>query len=1254
MPHIERPDGLRLSFPAEWEVVDAPREHRAGTRGAGRFQPRPLLDMEEDPLVEALSRLGMEPVASEELRPGPAARTRGAPATQGDITLRIPVPPGEEAVVLVESDGVYAWSLPEEPRATAPGATRRTRGMHAAEPAERTFRVRLPEGPSAPPPRTRGLIGDAVIGRVRTWVLRFAARAVTGRVVSYLESDVQTGPVMLAGRDVNSWLPLGELDLPPDRPARLLLLLHGTFSSTRGAYGSLAATPWGRQLLGRTGAYDAVLGFDHRSLAVAPRQNAIELLDFIRMLGAAHPPRLDIVSHSRGGLVYRSLAEQVLPGMPAEARPRLERAVFVGVPNAGTTLADADNWRDFIDLYTNIALGACRFIGRLPQATAVTTVLAELIQGIGGLVRALAEQALESGDVPGLSALRPDGDFLRELNRTQDGQPRADATFYCAVTSEFRASLGEPHAPPELPRRLLMGLVDRVADRVLGEANDLVVNTASMTAIDGGGAWIKDRLHFDHSPHIYHTNYFARPEVVNALTRWLDLGGETITLAPVLRLPARVDTDISVLPAWATVGELVDLLRSDQPAWIVLRRPHEGRMLSYAYRRDELEQKLGRLEPDAVLRSALDLCEDRASPDCGAPDAAGAEPGDAAANGEPTAGRVVVLEGGAPVGVIAPGDLRTRSADVLVTEAERAAPVPKMEPAAPAPAVEAAPPPMAPAPASGPASRRTRSAGRTTRRARPAPAPQPGEAKGTAEPEAAPAEPARPSARRAPERKATVHFQAEMEDTVAVGETTPVLFTVSREAIEHAAGGAVARADTEVETDRKLSVMVRPRKNFKVAGDWQAEADVPAIGAPVDLYFDVVATHEGPGEVWVVVRQGQTRELAVMKLCATIVTERPRRRGVSHAEARSAEAPAGERPLCQLRIFERDNGDRICHDYELQIPGRVLEIFSSRPMKTDRASYVARLYEQIEERWLSSSQDVADFVQELREMGGTLFDELFPPELQRALWENRDALKSIQVISTEPFIPWELVHLKEPGEPLPDESLFLAELGLVRWLHGSWFPDVIRLRPERVRYVVPDYPHPDDKLPEARAERRFLERTFDAQEVEPQPAAVRKLLRGPGAFDLLHFACHGVADSGDIGHAALLLEGRVEGGNVIPSSIDVATVRETSRLRDEAGNRPLVVLNACQVGRLGFSLTRVGGFAEAFLRRGAGAFIGSLWSVGDRSARVFTETLYDALKEGMALAPASAKARAAAAKEGDASWLAYAVYGHPELRVEGF
>jgi CHAT domain-containing protein len=221
----------------------------------------------------------------------------------------------------------------------------------------------------------------------------------------------------------------------------------------------------------------------------------------------------------------------------------------------------------------------------------------------------------------------------------------------------------------------------------------------------------------------------------------------------------------------------------------------------------------------------------------------------------------------------------------------------------------------------------------------------------------------------------------------------------------------------------------------------------------------------------------------------------------------------------------------------------------------------------------------------------------------------------------------------------------------VRWLHGSWPPDRLRLRD--VRYVIPDYPVETYVLPNAADERQFLEQELGAKPVTPQFKDVRDLLATPDGFDVVHFACHGDNDPEQI-DARLMLQGRTEGNQYFPSLLQATVVSAVSRFA-ENGRRPIVVLNACQVGSQRLGLTTLGGFAQAFLGAGAGAFVAPLWSVGDREANVFARTFYSTLKAGKSMSEAAITAREAARAQpqADASWLAYAVYGYPHAQVEG-
>ena len=501
---------------------------------------------------------------------------------------------------------------------------------------------------------------------------------------------------------------------------------------------------------------------------------------------------------------------------------------------------------------------------------------------------------------------------------------------------------------------------------------------------------------------------------------------------------------------------------------------------------------------------------------------------------------------------------------------------------------------------------------------------------------------------------ATCHVRAEMDATMVVDRTATVEVIVSREAIGGAIHEAAAEGAAEVDSGRRLIIQVLPKTNVEVVGESRAEIDVPASGEPQTVYFDIRPTDQGQGSLWVVARQGQL-PLVTLKLTASVTATGSSARSTSRQSAKSyaSGAPELSEPLHQLRISQAERGGSIYYEYELEAPALdLLDRYESRPITGDPQKYVNSLYKRIEDRWLSTNQDVEEFTQELREFGGELLDELMPDALQEVLWANRRRFTSIQVLATEPFIPWELVHLRQPGKPLPREMRFLGQMGLVRWLYDSgWPPDHLQVRPKRARYVIPDYPDQRYVLPEAKAEREFLEKAFGATAVDPQPTPVRELISTKGGFDLLHFAGHGAAETDAITEARLLLQGRMEDGQYIEAPFTTTTVNNRANLTAADGSRPLVVLNACQAGRLGYALTGIGGFAQAFLNGGAGAFIGTLWSVGDAPARVFTETFYRKMLDGATVAESTIASRERARADGDATWLAYAVYAHPHARL---
>ena len=82
--------------------------------------------------------------------------------------------------------------------------------------------------------------------------------------------------------------------------------------------------------------YDAVIAFDHPTLATGPDEN----VDWLARWLAEVPSEVtfDVVAHSRGGLVGRVLAERAAD-VGLSGKVTVRNFVMVASPNAGTVLA---------------------------------------------------------------------------------------------------------------------------------------------------------------------------------------------------------------------------------------------------------------------------------------------------------------------------------------------------------------------------------------------------------------------------------------------------------------------------------------------------------------------------------------------------------------------------------------------------------------------------------------------------------------------------------------------------------------------------------------------------------------------------------------------------------------------------------------------------------------------------------------------------------------------------------------------------
>lgn len=505
---------------------------------------------------------------------------------------------------------------------------------------------------------------------------------------------------------------------------------------------------------------------------------------------------------------------------------------------------------------------------------------------------------------------------------------------------------------------------------------------------------------------------------------------------------------------------------------------------------------------------------------------------------------------------------------------------------------------------------------------------------------------------RLPSTGVEVMLSAETEAEIDVGATMLVAFQVelASEAVPLAvAQQAIATADELIAVS--LSV---DSDAVQIVREQSRTVDPPAPGQVRTGFFRVKAFRPGVVRLAVAFRQGGT-ELGVIGLVVEVVQAGARSERAQSSVAAAPRDTADDDKLL-LTVKRVQKGEEIYYEYFLTserlglVHGPRSKSLLDRgggPAATELA-FIERIYDRVTKE-LKSRDDLRQLQREARALGANLCQELFDPEVAKVLWPLRGRINAIQVVSWEPYIPWELVRLRDPTSGEIDER-FLAEYGLVRTLSDE--VPARSLPMARWAYLGATYPM--GSFPPVGAELDYFTATthesLRGRGIVAEPiAATRDGLYdalAKGDFDVLHISCHAEALHESIERASLIISDETSLGDVQarPVEVDMVTVQAEARLRLR---RPLVFLNGCETGRIGAVLTAWGGWPNVFLRAGAGAFVGSAWAVRDKPAAAFSTAFYNALLDGKPLFEAANAARAAARMLGDASWLAFKVYGHP-------
>lgn len=244
--------------------------------------------------------------------------------------------------------------------------------------------------------------------------------------------------------------------------SKTIVMIHGFLSKIESAFQNVDFVGAPADAL--------VLGYDHETVFKSPAENADDLIKLLKRNSSfgGKAQTLDVIAHSRGGLVAREFLNKIAASHSSEWN--IGRLSTYGSPNQGTTLAV-----DGLDIL-NIAVNAA-IRGFLPE---LPTMFSSMISEIA-----------THGALPGIDAMTP-------VKASAIASSFGDAEVLCLESTYSPRS-------DEWAKRLASFLWRTAAFR--GNSNDLVVDVPYM----GLGAAtlaepVEDHNHFRYFDPGYHGN----------------------------------------------------------------------------------------------------------------------------------------------------------------------------------------------------------------------------------------------------------------------------------------------------------------------------------------------------------------------------------------------------------------------------------------------------------------------------------------------------------------------------------------------------------------------------------------------------------------------------------------------------------------------------------------------------------------------------------------------------------------------------
>ncbi len=433
-------------------------------------------------------------------------RAIGAEKILEPVPLDVRCGKDEEAALLSFEDGVWSWHFKNENK-----GGQKTRGLKDEN--INSFNVPF----KVQHRTTRGIWSKVVyvFKFAKDWIKDGSDTAILNMLRAHEGGTITEGIKLIEHnkgfieglskeKGFSKW---GSIKSDIKKKNRALLFIHGTASSLEGGYADVNT----KILEALKDKYPVILGYDHFTLSKTPEENAKDLINNLNKLKKANildnKFKVDVVTHSRGGLVLRSFVELM------KGCDYVDNATMVACPASGTDLANPRKW-DSLASMINLLSNVFAFAGVVP--------LKIFFGLIGGLIKFVSSKVKDQDAIPGIWAMNPHSDFIKKLNK--NSAKIGGKVIYNTIGSDFE------------PSGLLRGgvkddIADGIADAFFGDPNDLVVDEERMKVKWPNGiasGKVDPNFRFEPEEHVYHLNYFRQAETYEMLGKYFEVDLDTV------------------------------------------------------------------------------------------------------------------------------------------------------------------------------------------------------------------------------------------------------------------------------------------------------------------------------------------------------------------------------------------------------------------------------------------------------------------------------------------------------------------------------------------------------------------------------------------------------------------------------------------------------------------------------------------------------------------------------------------------------